>query len=85
MGNNGKMKINVKFLASIREIAGGAHEMQFELNSGYTVKDLLEFLELRFGAEFKEAAGKPFEDENPRLRSLLTEEILIISGDPEQN
>ncbi|MDY0247965.1 MAG: MoaD/ThiS family protein, partial [Methanosarcina mazei] len=42
------MKINVKFLASIREIAG-AHEMQFELNSGYTVKDLLEFLELRFG------------------------------------
>ncbi|AGF97998.1 MoaD/ThiS family protein [Methanosarcina mazei] len=70
MGNNGKMKINVKFLASIREIAG-AHEMQFELNSGYTVKDLLEFLELRFGAEFKEAAGKPFEDENPRLRFLV--------------
>ena len=42
MGNNGKMKINVKFLASIREIAG-AHEMQFELNSGYTVKTSLNF------------------------------------------
>lgn len=64
------MKINVKFLASIREIAG-AHEIQFELNSGDTVKDLLELLESRFGAEFKDAAGKPFEDENPKIRFLV--------------
>ena len=70
MENTGKMKVNVKFLASIREIAG-AHEIQFELSSGDTVKDLLEFLESRFGVEFKEATGKPFEDENPRIRFLV--------------
>ncbi|HIH73790.1 MAG TPA: MoaD family protein [Methanosarcina sp.] len=64
------MKINVKFLASIREIAG-AHELQFELSPGGTVRDLLEFLEFHFGAEFKEAAGKPFEDENPKIRFLV--------------
>lgn len=64
------MKVNVKFLASMREIAG-AHEIRFELNSGDTVKNLLEFLESRFGAEFKEAAGKPFEDENPKIRFLV--------------
>lgn len=64
------MKINVKFLASIREIAG-AHEIRFELSSGDTVKDLLEVLESRFGTDFKEAAGKPFEDENPKIRFLV--------------
>lgn len=70
MKNSGKMKVNVKFLASIREIVG-AHEIVFELNSGDTVKDLLEVLESRFGTDFKEAAGKPFEDENPRIRFLV--------------
>jgi molybdopterin synthase sulfur carrier subunit len=64
------MKINVKFLASIREIVG-AHEIPFELNAGDSVKDLLEVLESRFGTDFKEAAGKPFEDENPRIRFLV--------------
>jgi molybdopterin synthase sulfur carrier subunit len=47
-----KMKVNVKFLASIREIAG-THEIQFELGSGDTVKDLLGLLESRLGAELK--------------------------------
>lgn len=70
MENTSEMKINVKFLASIREIAG-AHEIRLELNSGDTVKDLLEFLESLFGVEFKEAAGKPFEDENPKIRFLV--------------
>jgi molybdopterin synthase sulfur carrier subunit len=82
MGNTGKMKINVKFLASIREIAG-AHEIQFELSSGDTVKDLLEFLESRFGAEFKEAAGKPFEDENPGLRFLVNGRDIDFLKGPE--
>ncbi|MHC1754811.1 MAG: MoaD/ThiS family protein [Methanosarcina sp.] len=68
--STGKMKINVKFLASIREIVG-AHEIPFELNAGDSVKDLLEVLESRFGTDFKEAAGKPFEDENPRIRFLV--------------
>lgn len=64
------MKVNVKFLASIREIAG-AHEIQFEIYTGDTVDTLLKFLETRFGSEFKEAVGSPFADENPKIRILV--------------
>lgn len=64
------MKINVKFLASIREIVG-AHEIQFELTSRDTVESLLEILRSRFGADFKDAVGEPFEDENPKIRILV--------------
>jgi len=64
------MKVSVKFLASIREIVG-AHEIQFEFHSGDTVESLLEALESRFGTEFKDAVGKPFEDENPKIRILV--------------
>lgn len=64
------MKVNLKFLASIREIAG-AHEIQFEINPGSTVESLLEILESRFGAEFKEAVGKPFEDKNPKIMFIV--------------
>ncbi|HWR24734.1 MAG TPA: MoaD family protein [Methanosarcina sp.] len=64
------MKVNVKFLASIREIVQ-AHEIQFELNPGDTVETLLELLESRFGADFKAAIGKPFDDENPKIRVLV--------------
>jgi molybdopterin synthase sulfur carrier subunit len=64
------MKVTVKFLASIREIAG-SHEIQFELHLGDSVETLLELLEFRFGADFKAAVGKPFEDENPKIRFLV--------------
>ena len=64
------MNVNVKFLASIREITG-MHEMPFELHPGDTVEILLEVLESRFGEDFKAAVGKPFEDENPRIRFLV--------------
>lgn len=65
-----KMKVSVKFLASIREIVG-AHEILFELTSGDTTINLLEVLESRFGAALKDAVGKPFEDENPKIRILV--------------
>ncbi len=65
-----KMKVNVKFLASVREVTG-MHEMQFELHPGDTVETLLDTLESRFGADLKAAVGKPFEDENPRIRFLV--------------
>jgi molybdopterin synthase sulfur carrier subunit len=64
------MKVSVKFLASIREIVS-AHEIQFELHPGDTIEALLELLESRFGADFKTAVGKPFEDENPKIRFLV--------------
>jgi len=64
------MKVSAKFLASVREITG-VHEMQFELHPGDTVETLLKVLESRFGEEFKAAVGKPFEDENPRIRFLV--------------
>ncbi|MGB9929257.1 MAG: MoaD/ThiS family protein [Methanosarcina sp.] len=64
------MKLNVKFLASIREIAG-AHEIQFEIFQGDTVEALLERLESHFGKEFQEAVGSPLEDENPKIRFLV--------------
>lgn len=64
------MKVNVKFLASIREIVG-EHDIWFEVNSGDTVESFLEVLESRFGAAFKDAVGKPFEDENPKIRILV--------------
>ncbi len=64
------MKVNVKFLASIREIAG-AHEMQFKISQGDTVEALLEFLETHFGTDFKKAVGDPFADENPKIRILV--------------
>lgn len=64
------MKVNVKFLASIREMAG-AHEISFEINPDSTVESLLEVLESHFGAGFKEAVGKPFEDKNPKILFLV--------------
>jgi molybdopterin synthase sulfur carrier subunit len=64
------MKVNVKFLASIREIVG-THEIPFEISPGNTVESLLEILESRFGTEFKEAVGKPFEDKNPKIMFLV--------------
>lgn len=64
------MKISVKFLASIREIVG-AHEIPFEISPGNTVESLLEILESHFGVDFKEAVGKPFEDENPKVMFLV--------------
>lgn len=64
------MKVNVKFLASIREIAG-AHEMQFEISRGDTVETLLKVLETHFGNDFKEAVGDPFANENPKIRILV--------------
>jgi len=64
------MKVNARFLASIREITG-VHEMPLELHPGDTVETLLEVLESLFGADFKAAVGKPFEDENPRVRFLV--------------
>jgi MoaD family protein, archaeal len=64
------MKVKVKFLASIREIVG-LHEIPFEISPGSTVESLLEILESHFGAEFKEAVGKPFEDKNPKIMFLV--------------
>jgi sulfur-carrier protein len=64
------MKVTVKFLASIREIAG-THEMQFEISKGDTVEALLKFLETHFGNDFKKAVGNPFADENPKIRILV--------------
>ncbi|MGB9938956.1 MoaD/ThiS family protein [Methanosarcina sp.] len=64
------MNVNVKFLASIREITG-VHEMPFELHPSDTVETLLKVLESHFGADFKVAVGKPFEDKNPRVRFLV--------------
>ena len=65
-----EMKVSVKFLASIREIAD-AHEILLEISSGDTVGTLLEILESRFGTAFKDAVGKPFEDESPKIRILV--------------
>ena len=76
------MKVNVKFLAFMREIAG-AHEIQFELDPGDTVKGLLKFLESHFGEGFKEAAGKPFEDENPKVRFLVNGRDIDFLQGPE--
>ena len=64
------MKVNVKFLASIREIVG-AHEIQFKISQGDTVESLLEILETHFGTDFKKAVGDPFEDEKPKIRFLV--------------
>ncbi|RXA17414.1 MoaD/ThiS family protein [Methanosarcina sp. MSH10X1] len=74
------MKVNVRFLASIREIVG-AHEIPFEISPGNTVKSLLEILESRFGADFEEAVGKPFEDKNPRVMFLVNgRDIEFLKG-----
>jgi sulfur-carrier protein len=64
------MKVSVKFLASIREIVG-AHEIWFEISSKDTMESLLEILKSRFGTDFKNAVGDPFEDENPKIRILV--------------
>ncbi len=64
------MKVNVKFLASIREIVD-AHQIWFEIRSGDTVESLLEILKSRFGTAFKDAVGKPSEDENSKIRILV--------------
>jgi molybdopterin synthase sulfur carrier subunit len=62
------MKVNVKFLASIRELVG-VHEILFEISPGNTVESLLDILESRFGADFKEAVGKP--EKNPKVMFLV--------------
>jgi molybdopterin synthase sulfur carrier subunit len=64
------MKVNVKFLASIREVVG-VHEILFKISPGNTVESLLDILESRFGADFKEAVGKPFEEKNPKVMFLV--------------
>lgn len=74
------MKVNVKFLASIREIVG-VYEMPFELHPGDTVETLLEVLKSRFGKDFKEAVGNPFEDQNPKIMFLVNgRDIEFLKG-----
>lgn len=76
-----KMKVSVKFLASIREIVG-SHEILFEISSGDSVESLLEILKSRFGAALKDAVGKPFEDENPKIRILVNgRDIDFLQGE----
>jgi molybdopterin synthase sulfur carrier subunit len=76
------MRVSVKFLASIREIAG-AHEILFELDSGDTVETLLGVLESRFGTAFKDAAGNPFEDKSPKIRFLVNGRDIDFLKGPE--
>ncbi|AKB74678.1 Molybdenum cofactor biosynthesis protein MoaD [Methanosarcina lacustris Z-7289] len=64
------MKILVKFLASIRN-ATQEPEISIKIHPRETVEVLLKALKRHYGEGFREAVGRPFEDERPRIKVLV--------------
>ena len=56
------MRVKVRFYARLREFVG-LEELDLDISTGSTLKDLLETLIERFGSRFEEVRTKdPFED-----------------------
>ena len=76
------MKVLVKFLASIRH-ATKEPEISFQIHPGETVEVLIRALKHHYGEEFTEVAGKPFEDEIPKIRILVNGRDIDFLKGPE--
>ena len=64
------MKIHVKFLATIRQIAG-VPEIELEIHPGDSVGAALQALQARYGTTFKEATTGTTTGGIPKVRFLV--------------
>jgi len=76
------LKVLVKFLASIRH---GTEETEilFKTHPGETVEVLLRALKHHYGEGFREAVGRPFKDESPKIRLLVNGRDIDFLKGPE--